>query len=161
MMKFENYEYKFFVQITMVGDLKHGRTVHSLARLLTLYRCQVIRYVSPANLKMPEEVVNYLRERGVAQEEMSLEEALPDTDVLYVTRIQKERFASEEEYKQVTALIYSIYHSTCNMHYTSSKCYAPVTCATCRCMLFTLIVGSGHAISSALLHRLLRLIELL
>ena len=87
----------------MVGDLKHGRTVHSLARLLTLYKCHV-RYVSPPNLKMPAEVVEYLNHRGIPQEEFdTLEEALPDTDVLYMTRIQKERFASDEEYQQVTS----------------------------------------------------------
>merc|ERR1712059_180979 len=72
--------------ITMVGDLKNGRTVHSLAKLLTMYNVS-LRYVSPASLKMPQE------------EFSSLEEALPDTDVLYMTRIQKERFDREEAYE--------------------------------------------------------------
>ncbi|XP_071964992.1 multifunctional protein CAD-like [Antedon mediterranea] len=86
--------------ITMVGDLKHGRTVHSLARLLTLYRVK-LRYVSPKNLKMPEKVVEYVQDKGINQEEFSsLEAALPDTDVLYLTRIQRERFASVEEYEK-------------------------------------------------------------
>ncbi|XP_076462198.1 multifunctional protein CAD-like isoform X2 [Babylonia areolata] len=87
--------------ITMVGDLKNGRTVHSLARLLALYRV-TLRYVAPPGLEMPEDVQAYLRSRSIPQETCnSLEEALPDTDVLYMTRIQKERFSSIEEYKQV------------------------------------------------------------
>uniref|UniRef100_A0A8C9QSF9 Multifunctional protein CAD n=1 Tax=Scleropages formosus TaxID=113540 RepID=A0A8C9QSF9_SCLFO len=84
--------------ITMVGDLKHGRTVHSLARLLTQYRI-TLRYVAPKNLQMPPEIVQYVASKGIKQEEFeSIEEALADTDVLYMTRIQKERFASVEEY---------------------------------------------------------------
>lgn len=87
--------------ITMVGDLKHGRTVHSLARLLTLYNVN-LRYVSPPSLGMPDHVVSYVAERGVPQEKfLSLEEVLPGTDVLYMTRIQRERFHSQEEYDQV------------------------------------------------------------
>lgn len=88
--------------ITMVGDLKHGRTVHSLARLLTLYNV-TLQYVSPPNLGMPDHIKHYLNSKGISQKVMeSLEEALPTTDVLYMTRIQKERFASEEEYKMVS-----------------------------------------------------------
>jgi len=84
--------------ITMVGDLKHGRTVHSLARLLTLYNVQ-LRYVSPSNLGMPKEVVDYISSKGIPQNVISnLEDALPETDVLYMTRIQRERFATQEEY---------------------------------------------------------------
>jgi len=50
----------------MVGDLKHGRTVHSLARLLTLYRVN-LQYVSPESLRMPDSVKSYVRERGIPQ----------------------------------------------------------------------------------------------
>ncbi|XP_062585752.1 CAD protein-like [Saccostrea cucullata] len=86
--------------ITMVGDLKNGRTVHSLARLLTQYRVN-IRYVSPDSLKMPDDVKQDVAARGISQEESTaLEDFLSDTDVLYMTRIQKERFSSEEEYKK-------------------------------------------------------------
>ncbi|XP_060593985.1 CAD protein-like isoform X2 [Ruditapes philippinarum] len=86
--------------ITMVGDLKNGRTVHSLAKLLTNYRVN-LRYVSPPSLKMPTEVVNFVSSKGIHQEELeTLEEALLDTDVLYMTRIQKERFTSEQEYEK-------------------------------------------------------------
>lgn len=84
----------------MVGDLKHGRTVHSLAKLLTLYDVQLI-YISPPNLSMPEHIVNSPELRRVKQKTYeSLAEALPETDVLYMTRIQKERFPSEDEYKK-------------------------------------------------------------
>ncbi|XP_053565421.1 CAD protein isoform X2 [Bombina bombina] len=84
--------------ITMVGDLKHGRTVHSLAFLLTQYRVN-LRYVTPRNLRMPSNIIHFVASKGIKQEEFdSIEEALPDTDVLYVTRIQKERFESKEEY---------------------------------------------------------------
>ncbi|XP_034934748.1 CAD protein [Chelonus insularis] len=87
--------------ITMVGDLKHGRTVHSLARLLTLYNVN-LRYVSPPELGMPDHVIDYIAERGIPQEKFNnLEDVLPDTDVLYMTRIQRERFVTHEEYLQV------------------------------------------------------------
>ncbi|XP_062344305.1 CAD protein isoform X2 [Cinclus cinclus] len=85
--------------ITMVGDLKHGRTVHSLARLLTQYRVN-LRYVTPPGLHMPPDITSFVASRGIQQEEFgSIEEALPDTDVLYMTRIQKERFQRAEEYE--------------------------------------------------------------
>ncbi|KAM3932600.1 multifunctional protein CAD isoform 3-T3 [Leptodactylus fuscus] len=84
--------------ITMVGDLKHGRTVHSLACLLTQYRVN-LRYVTPRSLRMPSNIIHFVASKGIKQEEFdSIEEALPDTDVLYMTRIQKERFESKEEY---------------------------------------------------------------
>lgn len=88
--------------ITMVGDLKNGRTVHSLARLLTLYNV-TLQYVAPESLQMPGEIVQFVEQRGVKQFFASrLEEVLPSTDVLYMTRIQRERFASEEEYQSVS-----------------------------------------------------------
>ncbi|KAG9468424.1 hypothetical protein GDO78_022770 [Eleutherodactylus coqui] len=82
----------------MVGDLKHGRTVHSLACLLTQYRVN-LRYVTPRSLRMPSKIIHFVASKGIKQEEFgSIEEALPDSDVLYMTRIQKERFESKEEY---------------------------------------------------------------
>lgn len=87
--------------VTMVGDLKHGRTVHSLARLLMPYGAK-LKFVSPESLRMPTELVEELRAAGIDVAETDLlEEALADTDVLYVTRIQKERFADPEEYAKV------------------------------------------------------------
>lgn len=87
--------------ITMVGDLKHGRTVHSLARLLTLYNVQLC-FVSPEKLGMPQSVIDFVASKGIAHKSYTdLAEVLPYTDVLYMTRIQKERFDSEAEYEKV------------------------------------------------------------
>jgi aspartate carbamoyltransferase len=87
--------------VTMLGDLKYGRTVHSLARLLSLYRVK-INYVSPDILRMPKEVMDEVAAKGNPQAEFSrLEDVLPDTDVLYVTRVQKERFEDPADYEKV------------------------------------------------------------
>ncbi len=87
--------------VTLLGDLKNGRTTHSLVKLLCLYGV-TLNYVSPASLRMPDEVKAEAAKRGIAQfETTDLEAVLPKTDVLYVTRIQKERFANPEEYEAV------------------------------------------------------------
>ena len=87
--------------VTMLGDLKYGRTVHSLARLLSLFKVK-INYVSPEILRMPKEVMDEVTEKGIPQAEFnSLEQVLPETDVLYVTRVQKERFEDPAEYEKV------------------------------------------------------------
>lgn len=87
--------------VTMLGDLKYGRTVHSLARLLSLYRV-TLNYVSPEILVMPAELVSELQQKGVPQRQhATLEPVLPETDVLYVTRVQRERFVNPEEYEKV------------------------------------------------------------
>jgi len=86
--------------VTMLGDLKHGRTVHSLSRLLALYDVR-LRLVSPAALAMPEDIVADLAASGadVEQHEALGEALLASTDVLYVTRVQKERFDTPEAYQ--------------------------------------------------------------
>lgn len=87
--------------VTMMGDLKYGRTVHSLARLLTLYDVK-LNYVSPDVLSMPEEIVEEISQKGISQSIFtSLEVPLPETDVLYVTRVQKERFDNPELYEDL------------------------------------------------------------
>ncbi|KAK1216897.1 Carbamoyl-phosphate synthase [Marasmius sp. AFHP31] len=87
--------------ITLLGDLKNGRTVHSLVTLLCLYSV-TLNFVSPPSLSMPSNVVSAARKAGIVVNQYeSLEEVLADTDVLYVTRVQKERFASEAEWQQV------------------------------------------------------------
>ena len=87
--------------ITMVGDLKYGRTVHSLARLLTLFNVR-LNYVSPDILPMPEDVIAEVQASGTPQASFTtLEEVLPESDVVYVTRVQKERFADEADYEKV------------------------------------------------------------
>ncbi|MBN1665597.1 MAG: aspartate carbamoyltransferase [Anaerolineales bacterium] len=87
--------------ITMLGDLKYGRTVHSLARLLSLYDVK-LNYVAPEILRMPQDVMTEVAEKGIPQSEFdSLEVVLPETDVLYVTRVQKERFVDPQQYEDV------------------------------------------------------------
>ncbi|MBK5106564.1 MAG: aspartate carbamoyltransferase [Anaerolineales bacterium] len=87
--------------VTMLGDLKYGRTVHSLARLLSLYDVE-INYVSPDILRIPQEIYKEVEEQGISQAEFtSLEPVISETDVLYVTRVQKERFEDFEEYEKV------------------------------------------------------------
>lgn len=87
--------------ITMLGDLKHGRTVHSLVSLLCLYSV-TLNFVSPQTLTMPANVVTAARQAGVTVHVTeNLEDVLAETDVLYVTRVQKERFDSENDWLRV------------------------------------------------------------
>ncbi len=87
--------------VAMLGDLKYGRTVHSLSRLLSLYNAK-LHYVSPEILRMPPEIIAELEAKGIAQtEHRTLDKVLPETDVLYVTRVQRERFESEDVYDSV------------------------------------------------------------
>ena len=87
--------------VTMLGDLKYGRTVHSLAKLLSMYDVK-INYVSPEILRMPESLVAEVSAAGIEQHATAdLDEVLGTTDVLYVTRIQKERFEDPSEYDLV------------------------------------------------------------
>jgi len=84
------------ITVTMIGDLKYGRTVHSLAYLFSLYNVK-INLVSPSFLKMPSDLVEELRGKGVNIDEFtSLDEVTEDYDVLYVTRVQKERINEKE-----------------------------------------------------------------
>lgn len=86
------------LRIAMVGDLRFGRTVHSLCKLLGLYSGVQIVLVSPDALKMPEDIVAALRETGhKVLESDKLEESISHVDIVYSTRIQEERFASQEE----------------------------------------------------------------
>ncbi|TFK51491.1 carbamoyl-phosphate synth [Heliocybe sulcata] len=96
--------------ITLLGDLKNGRTVHSLVSLLSFYAVR-LNFVSPPSLAMPPRVVSAARKAGIPVYECeSLEEVLGDTDVLYVTRVQKERFASEAEWDLVKNA-YRVHHA--------------------------------------------------
>ncbi len=87
------------LNVTLVGDLKHGRTVHSLLQALCLWDVN-ITLVSPDSLRMPFETVAELTANGTHIEETSnLEEAAVNADIVYMTRIQKERFTHTEEYE--------------------------------------------------------------
>ena len=88
--------------VTMLGDLKFGRTVHSLARLLTQFNGIKLNYISPDILRMPRDVMDEVAEKGIPQtEHAALDKVLPETDVLYVTRVQKERFEDVALYEKV------------------------------------------------------------
>jgi aspartate carbamoyltransferase len=90
------------LNVTMLGDLKYGRTVHSLARLLTRFGGISLNYVSPDSLRMPREVMDEVAEKGIPQaEHATLGKVLAATDVLYVTRVQRERFEDPVLYDKV------------------------------------------------------------
>lgn len=87
--------------ITFLGDLKNGRTVHSLGYFMALCKNKMI-FVSPESLKMPEEITEDLRSRGAEIEETEdVERALSVSDLVYVTRVQRERFENPEKYEKV------------------------------------------------------------
>lgn len=87
--------------IALCGDLKYGRTVHAGVELYKHYDCKLI-FVAPEALKMPPEITARLREQGVTVEETTdLETAMAEADVLYMTRIQKERFEDPAEYERL------------------------------------------------------------
>ena len=88
------------LKIALAGDLRYGRTVHSLAYALSLYDIELF-LVSPETLRMRREVLQTIKERIPVSERTSLEKIVPLVDVLYVTRIQKERFPDPAEYAKV------------------------------------------------------------
>jgi aspartate carbamoyltransferase catalytic subunit len=89
------------VSIAFIGDLKHGRTIRSLAYLLGKYRGVQIFFVSPKALRVGEDIKNYLKKYNVSfMEAEDLNAVVHKVDVLYQTRIQKERFKNDAEYKK-------------------------------------------------------------
>jgi len=85
--------------IGLCGDLKFGRTVHSLVEAMALYEGVKFVMISPDELKMPDYSLRALKKQGVSYvETRSLEEVMPELDVLYMTRVQQERFFNEEDY---------------------------------------------------------------
>jgi aspartate carbamoyltransferase len=89
------------LKISLVGDLKNGRTVHALVEILSLYGAKLY-FVSPGLLKMPAEITAGLRSKGVEiVETEDLADAASKTDLVYMTRIQKERFSDLAEYERV------------------------------------------------------------
>lgn len=87
-------------EITIIGDLKYGRTVHSLLMALSHYNVK-INLISPENLKLPEYVYDELSKKLDINISTDLGKYINDTDVLYVTRIQKERFTDKNEYSKL------------------------------------------------------------
>ena len=85
--------------IGLCGDLKFGRTVHSLINALIRYPNIKFVFISPPELKVPEYIIEELKEKNIEyREEISLEESISDLDFLYMTRVQRERFFNEEDY---------------------------------------------------------------
>jgi len=105
------------IRIAMVGDLKFGRTVHSLCRLLNLYKNITFTLISPGELKMPEEIIEELRQNGqTIIETEDMESGLENNDTVYLTRIQEERFEDRKEadiYRGRFRLNQAIYTSHC------------------------------------------------
>lgn len=90
------------LNVAMVGDLLYGRTVHSLAYLLAQRKGIRLFFVSPKQIGLPPDLKGYLERKGIPFEETeSLEDVAGKVDVMYVTRIQKERFRSPEEYEKI------------------------------------------------------------
>lgn len=91
------------LKIALVGDLRYGRTVHSLAYALSLYNIELY-LVSPESLRMRREVLRTIQNKISVTEESGLEKIIPLIDILYVTRIQKERFPDPAEYAKVKGI---------------------------------------------------------
>lgn len=90
--------------VVLLGDLKYGRTVHSLACALAKFGAN-LTFVAPEVLQMPKEIVEYVKEQGVSfNQSPDLEKAIGSADVLYVTRIQGERFPDAAEYQKVVGI---------------------------------------------------------
>ncbi len=89
------------LEITMVGDLKYGRTVHSLVQAMCNFNAK-FNFVSPVELKMPATVIQYIKNAGLEYHEYTnLEEVIPHSDIIYMTRVQRERFPDPLEYEKV------------------------------------------------------------
>ena len=88
--------------VTMVGDLLNGRTIHSLIKLLSLYRSVTINLVSPEILKLPDVIMDLVKKRGLKIHETDrLDGVVKKSDVIYVTRVQKERFSDLNLYEKL------------------------------------------------------------
>ncbi len=105
------------LKIAMIGDLRHGRTVHSLSKLLSLYNAIEVVLVSPEELTLPDAIVEQMRSAGVkVTGSHELTAGITDVDIVYSTRIQEERFPSKEEadlYRGKFRLNQAIYTEFC------------------------------------------------
>ena len=105
------------LRIAMIGDLRHGRTVHSLSKLLSLYNNVQVTLVSPKELALPDSIVEEMRSAGVdVSISDELNNSIANVDIVYSTRIQEERFTSKEEadlYRGKFRLNQAIYTQYC------------------------------------------------
>lgn len=89
------------LHITMVGDLKYGRTIHSLLMAMSHFN-PTFRFIAPKEMELPDEYKKYLVQKGILFEELTeLAENINDTDIVYMTRVQKERFSEPMEYEKL------------------------------------------------------------
>ncbi len=89
------------LRINIAGDLKYGRTVHSLIQAMSHFSPSFL-FTSPAELSLPKEYKDYLKERGIEYKEThNLSEGIADSDIIYMTRVQRERFTDPIEYERV------------------------------------------------------------
>jgi len=117
------------LKIALVGDLKHGRTVHSLARLLSLYKVSFV-FVAPKGLGMPKEVADAVEANGCTYMEVNtLAECVSACDVMYVTRVQKERFDSIADYEAAQGS----YIVDAELMSKVRKCAHDIGCIACAC----------------------------
>ena len=87
------------ITVGLCGDLKFGRTVHSLITALTRYENVTFVLISPPELRVPSFITEMLSAKNLAYKEVqSLDDAMPELDILYMTRVQKERFFNEEDH---------------------------------------------------------------
>jgi aspartate carbamoyltransferase catalytic subunit len=94
-------------RIALVGDLLYGRTIHSLLQLLCLYPDISIDLISPANLRLPAKYIEYLKQNKVDfRQSDTLDDSLPHADVLYITRVQRERFVDVSVYEAIKDSFY-------------------------------------------------------
>ena len=104
-------------RVALIGDLKYGRAVHSLCKILSLYKNISLNLVSPEKLKLPSSLIKELKDSSVSLKETdNIQEGISDVDILYVTRIQEERFNDVDEakkYKGLMSLNEEIYTKNC------------------------------------------------
>tara|TARA_B100000242_G_C43043880_1_gene487150 strand:+ start:771 stop:1781 length:1011 start_codon:yes stop_codon:yes gene_type:complete len=104
-------------RVALIGDLKYGRAVHSLCKILSLYKNISLNLVSPEKLKLPSSLIKELEVSSVSLKETdNIQEGISDVDILYVTRIQEERFNDVDEakkYKGLMSLNEEIYTKNC------------------------------------------------
>ncbi len=90
------------LNIFMVGDLKYGRTVHSLLMAMSQFENPIFNFIAPEELQMPKEYKMYLREKGIRYfEHKEFTDIISEADIVYMTRVQKERFSDPIEYEKV------------------------------------------------------------
>tara|TARA_Y100001970_G_scaffold293599_1_gene441488 strand:- start:547 stop:1560 length:1014 start_codon:yes stop_codon:yes gene_type:complete len=105
------------LRIALVGDLKYGRAVHSLCKILSKYKDVKLNLISPDELKLPEDLIRQMNDSRVSiNQTENLEKGISEVDIIYVTRVQEERFKNKKDankYRGLLSLNQSIYTANC------------------------------------------------